>query len=210
MIRKLLTFVMPIALAACASGPQEVAPAATGAATTAKAERPEIKVGDKWVYACTYGQKKLNSVTVVTSVDQSGIKETMDGKPVTLTLDLNLVDSPEMSFSEHVHGFSFPLEVGKQWTAQHKWVNHESNTNGSEKVTVKVVSYEKVRVPAGEFDAFELKWDSRWTQDQPTATGTTQATTWYAPGARNVVKYDRSRHWDPDLHCELTEFQLQP
>jgi len=183
--------------------------AQTSAASPPKAERPEIKVGDKWVHACTYGLQKLNPVTEITSVDQSGIKETMDGKAVTLTLDLNLVDSPEVSFSEHLHRFSFPLEVGKQWTAKHNFVNHENGGSGTERTTVKVVSYEKVRVPAGEFDAFKLKWDSTWT-DKSNAIGTTQMTYWYAPAARNVVKSDRSRHWDPDLHCELTEFQLQP
>ena len=63
--------------------------------------------------AYTYGQKKLNPVTVVTSVDQSGIKATTDGKAVTLTLDLNIVDSLEMSFSPELGRLGFPFEVGK-------------------------------------------------------------------------------------------------
>jgi len=209
MMRKILDFVLPVALAICASGLHGSALAQTSAASPPKAERPEIKVGDKWVSACTYGLKKFNSVSVVTSVDQSGIKATTDGGAVTLTLDLNIVDSPELSFSEHLHRYSFPLEVGKQWTATHNFVNHENGDTGSEKTTVKVVSYEKVRVPAGEFDAFKLEWKSRWT-DKANATGTTEMTYWYAPAVRAVVKSDRSRHWDPDLHCELTEFQLQP
>lgn len=209
MMRKLLGFALPVALAVCASGLHESALAQTSAASPPKAERPEIKVGDKWVSACTYGLKKLNPVMVITSVDQSGIKATRgDGKAVALTLDLNLLDSPEMSYSGY-RPLSFPLEVGKQWNGTDQWVNHEMNGKGSEKFTVKVVSYEKVRVPAGEFDAFKLKWESTWT-DAYNNTGTTESTYWYAPAARAVVKSDRSRHWDPDLHCESTEFQLQP
>ena len=208
MIRKLLTFVLPIALAACASGPQEVTPAATGAASMAKAERPEIKVGDKWVSACTYGQKKFNSVTVVTSVDQSRIKATRDGKALALTLDLNEVESSEFSNSDG-RALSFPLEVGKQWKATNQWVNHEAPYHGSEQLKVRVVGYAKVKVPAGEFDAFKLRWDSSW-MDNTGGTGTTEGTYWYAPAVRGVVKLERSRHWDPDLNCELTEFQLQP
>jgi len=43
MIRKILTFILPIALAACASGPQEVTPAATSAPKQASVE--PVKMG---------------------------------------------------------------------------------------------------------------------------------------------------------------------
>jgi len=97
-----------------------------------------------------------------------------------------------------------------KWTSKHKWVNHELNCNGVEESTAKVVSYEKVRVPAGEFDAFKLNWEGNWVDNSCGGSGKTDMTYWYAPAARVVVKSDRSRHWDPDLDCELAEFQLQP
>ncbi|HXY05207.1 MAG TPA: hypothetical protein VEI05_01555 [Burkholderiaceae bacterium] len=208
MIRKLLTFVLPIALAACASGPQEVTPAATGAAATAGAERPDIKVGDKWVFACTYGFMKGDAVTVVTSVDQAGIKATTNGEPVVMTPELNVLESPEQTSSDP-RRLSFPLEVGKHWSVKQTYVWHEPNAKGSEKLDVSVVGYEKVHVRAGEFDAFKLKWTSQWANDQHNS-GTTDYTYWYAPAARYLVKSELSRHWEPDRNCELVEYQLQP
>jgi hypothetical protein len=53
MMRKLLTFVLPVALAACANGAQESAPQAS----TAKAERPDVKVGDRWKFQTFNGRE---------------------------------------------------------------------------------------------------------------------------------------------------------
>ncbi|SPJ18841.1 conserved hypothetical protein [Burkholderiales bacterium] len=54
-----------------------------------------------------------------------------------------------------------------------------------------VVGCEKVRVRAGEFDAFKLKWQSTWLDKTNNNPGTTESTYWYAPAARNVVLFDR-------------------
>jgi len=211
-LRKILTFVLPIALVACASGPQESAPAATGAASTAKAERPEIKVSDRWVTVCAYGITKSKVITVVTSVDQSGIKGTWNGEPWSQTPDLNNIESPIHKDSD-ARRLSFPLEVGKEWRAANQWVNLEYGDHGSEELTVKVVGYEKVRVPAGELDAFKLKWKSSF--NSASGGGGIQGITyWYAPAARAVVKSDQLLTWQgggqPEVTCELAEFQLQP
>lgn len=64
---------------ALAAWPQESAPAAaTGPASTVKAERPEVKVGDQWKFACA-GSISPDLLWVVTSVDQTGIKGTENG-----------------------------------------------------------------------------------------------------------------------------------
>jgi len=66
-----------------------------------------------------------------------------------------------------------------------------------------------VRVRAGEFDAFKLKWQSGWL-DTKGFSGTTESTYWYAPSARAVVKSELWITGQPENACELVEFQLQP
>jgi hypothetical protein len=214
MMRKILTFVVPIALAACASGPEEVTPATTGAASAAKAERPDVKVGDRWVSSCTYGRKKYDYVpTVVNSVDKSRISATEGDQTLEMTPELNIVKSSEMTNLDTNRRLSFPLEVGKQWTNDYKFLWHATNTTGSEHAKVSVVGYERVRVPAGEFDAFKVKWSGQWGFNNAgggVSSGTDEYWFWYAPAVRWFVKSHLSRHWEADWDCELTEFQLQP
>ena len=213
MMRKILTFVLPIGLAACAAGPQ-VTPVEASVASAAKADRPDVKVGDRWNTTCKSGVQTFNFVTVVTSVDQTGVKGTQNGKPLTLSPDLNNIESPQRKASNE-RGLSFPLQVGKQWEAANEWVSHIDNeASGTEKLTVTVVGYERVRVRAGEFDAFKLKWKSNWWDKTNNNPGTTESTYWYAPAARTVVWLDELVSWPgggkPELTCELVEFQLQP
>jgi len=213
MIRKLLTFVLPIALAACAGGPQ-VTPVEASVASAAKAERPNVKVGDRWNTTCKRGVQTFNFVTVVTSVDQTGIKGTQNGKPLALTPDLNNIESPQYRTSD-ARALSFPLQVGKQWKATNDFVDHTNNdVSGTEKLTVTVVGYERVRVRAGEFDAFKLKWESTWLDKTNNNEGTNISTYWYAPATHTVVWFDQLITWQgggwPELTCELVEFQLQP
>ena len=51
MVRRLIEFVSPIALVACVSAPPPVGPSVSGV----KAERPDVKVGDKYTFSCTQG-----------------------------------------------------------------------------------------------------------------------------------------------------------
>src|SRR5262245_41537865 len=82
-----------------------------------KADRPAIKVGDQWQFVVYYGtpSAKPNRVWVVTSVTPSGIEGTENGEPLSLTHDLNIVESPLLKASGLKH-LEFPLMVGKNWS----------------------------------------------------------------------------------------------
>ena len=215
MMRKILTFVLPVALAVGASGLQQPAMAETGATSGAKAERPDVKVGDRWKIVCTQGREKWELVRVVGSVGETQITFTENGKPATMTPELNPLESVRRKDSDN-RRLSFPLEVGKQWEFTNKWLDHTSNppdAAGSENAKVKVVSYEKVRVPAGEFDTFALKWNSSWNNSMG-GTGMSDYTYWYAPAARAIIKSNLRVTWqgggNPDALCEVVELKLQP
>ncbi|HXY05433.1 MAG TPA: hypothetical protein VEI05_02715, partial [Burkholderiaceae bacterium] len=159
------------------------------------------------------GRQKFDRVWVVTSVDSTGIKGTWNGQPLTLTLDLNVLDSPQFTNSDK-RLLNFPLEVGKKWKSNNNFVDHTyKEMTGSETYSVEVTGYEKVKVQAGEFDAFKLKAKSSWNMKSGDV-GTHVFTYWYAPKVRAVVKDSEliaSQGWGlPEWTCELAEFQLQP
>jgi len=141
------------ALAACS---MFAAPAF--AQTAPKVDRPDVKPGDQWQFKMGGNARapELDLTWVVTSVTAADIKAMENGKPLLLTTDLNQVESPRRKDSD-LRLLSFPLEVGKAWTYVNDYVFKDTGTKGQQKYSVVVLAYEKVRVPAGEFDAFSLK-----------------------------------------------------
>ena len=177
------------------------------------ADRPVVKVGDEWQfmqYNLTPIQKP-NLVWIITSVTPTGIAGTSNGKPLTLTPDLNVIESPTRKFSDR-RNLSFPLEIGKSWT----YSNHTEfkDTGGATQADagVTVAGYEKVTVLAGQFDAFRIEAKGKFGQQSAAGAGASEftETTWYAPSARAVVK----QVWrDPvvgERVLELASFKLQP
>jgi hypothetical protein len=57
-----------------------------------------------------------------------------------------------VEFTPHNGRHSFPLFVGKQWEVSYTLADVDART-----IIAKVVSYEKVTVPAGTFDAFKIE-----------------------------------------------------
>ncbi len=213
MIHRMLASVLPIALVVCVSSLEKSAIAGTDATSGAGADRPDIKVGDRWKFQCVdYYGVKSERLWLVATVDQSGIKATENGKSLLLTSDLNEMESPRRKDSNRML-LSFPLVVGKQWDFNDKFIEQESRTGseGSGKGSVAVASHEKVRVGAGEFDAFKLEssTDLSWNNGRRTSTSTSKSTYWYAPAARAIVKIGTFAN-GAEHSCELVEFQLQP
>ena len=176
-----------------------------------KAERPDVKVGDRWRLEVRLGTgpsaMKLQDLSrVVTSVTAAGIERTDNGLRVVLTPDLNEIESTSYKHSDS-RLLSFPLELGKQWHCTDeflsKFIGKEARMNWS----VAVVGYEKVRVPAGEFDAFKLEARGSWISGSHT--GEESRTYWYALAARGVVKSE-IQDTSGFTTTELAEFQLQP
>jgi hypothetical protein len=80
-------------------------------------ERPNVKVGDQWMFVLRSNLfaklfTKLEYAWVVTSVSPTKVEGTENGKPLVLTPDLNIIESPQEKNSDD-RLLSFPLEVGK-------------------------------------------------------------------------------------------------
>jgi hypothetical protein len=140
---------------------------------TAKAERPRLQVGDRWIRSDgllelarmegdSFAFKIGADREVYTTRNQEVIKSISRGETV-------------LSYDPPFPLFQWPLEVGKQWTYVGKQINKVASFEGTIRSIVRVVAYEDVSTPAGQFKAFKI------------STGRT--TWWYSPEARTVVKY---------------------
>ena len=182
-------------------------------AVAQKADRPAVQVGDEWQFMnyIVVPIQKPNLVWVITSITPTGIAGTSNGKPLTLTPELNVIESPTRKFSDR-RNLSFPLEVGKSWTysnyAEFKDMGGATRMDAG----VTVAGYEKVTVPAGQFDAFKIEAKGKLGQQGAAGAGAMDftETSWYAPSARAIVK---QVYRDPvvgERVLELASFKLQP
>ena len=103
----------------------------------------------------------------------------------------------------------FPLEVGKQWSAAGDYFLKDNGVRGTINGTRSVVGYEKVRVLAGEFDAFKLESTNDFKTDGGLS-GVSTRTYWYAPAARAIVKEVWRDPYRGVATIELVEFTLRP
>jgi len=184
-----------------------------GPAQAQTADRPDVKVGDRWKYAMVEDGKASDHVWIVNTVIPDRIEGTDSGKPLVLTPDLNVMESAAGKHSNQKF-LSFPLAVGNKWTyADDFMYDLHGGERAHMRAPVRVVGYEKVRVPAGEFDAFKLKISGSYDIEGEVAPGVASYTYWYAPAAHAIVRYES------DLHCpalrthttfELVEYQLKP
>jgi hypothetical protein len=184
----------------------------SGSVFAQKADRPEVKVGDQWVFEDLIGASEVKAAVntrVITYVTPAGIEGTENGRKLVLTPDLNVVESHGYTYTD-LRRLNFPLEVGKTWSFTDDAALGTGKFHRS--CTGAVVSYEKVRVPAGEFDAFKL--ETKCNSLPAGATGTPDVLTWkdwYAATARSIVKSQFVWGADPTtMTTQLTEYKLQP
>jgi hypothetical protein len=84
-------------------------------------------------------------------------------------------------YSPHVGTFSWPLYVGKTWTARYVYHDRVRDTIiDPVLVEYRVEALETVAVPAGSWNAFKIQSKS--------AAGNSLSTIWYAPELKLIVK----------------------
>ena len=188
-----------------------------GPALAQKADRPTVKVGDRWLFAMFYGAdpsaiRVSDRLWVITSVTSAAIEGTENGEKLVLTPELNNIESPERKDSD-LWLLNFPLEVGKKWSFDDDFVNYATQGQGRFNVTAEVVGYEELVVLAGKFEAFKLEAKGSWLVHGNS--GETAWTYWYAPAARAVVKSEYRHTYTTTSKTtvrttELAKFELQP
>jgi len=104
-------------------------------------------------------------------------------------------------------------KVGNRWTYTSDWDFKPKAAHGRAVVEVVVAAHEKVRVPAGEFDAFRLASTETLSGTSPIGSqyaGEVTRTYWYAPSARAIVKSITRHPYLGPSTVELVDIALQP
>jgi hypothetical protein len=177
------------------------------------ADRPDIRPGDEWKFAAYYTVPTTtpNRAWVITSVGDAGIEGTENGEPLRLTRDLNVVESPRDK-SSNFRLLEFPLEIGKRWNYVNDWSFKMASSRGRSTVEAEVVGYERVGVPAGEFDAFKVASREKLSGTSPAGarfSGEITRTYWYAPAACAIVKSVTHDPYIGTTTVELVAFRLR-
>ncbi len=106
----------------------------------------------------------------------------------------------------------FPLTPGKSYSAKEIWTNGRGHTDWK----VEVKAQEKVKTPAGEFDAYRIVYTGWWTNTAEGGfTGKAQMTRWWSPSVKNVVRAEyedwntSGRPWARNA-MELVKWETRP
>lgn len=182
------------------------------------ATAPELVVGESWTYQVHDGPfadgmfafevaSRTSTGYAITSKERTS---KMAKAPDALSLDLNWATNIG---SEAVVGcrIAFPLAVGRAWSCKTKWINQSGNP-GEDSIEYKVVGTEKVTTKAGTFDAFKIVGEGRWKNLSSGHSDLSTITVWFAPEARNIIKYTRE-NWpknpgNPQIRTELVSHTM--
>ena len=187
---------------------------ACAAAGAQVAERPDVRAGDQWRFAVYYAVPTTvpNRVWVIRSVSADAIVGTENDAPLRLTRDLNPRDSPLLT-QEGTELLRFPLRVGQQWTHVAHVRFKDNGSQARVETQVRVEAWERVRVTAGEFDAFRLgaKGTIHGTSygGSGQLRGESSSVYWYAPAARAIVKHKNRNTYRGESTIELVDYRLR-
>lgn len=98
----------------------------------------------------------------------------------------------------------YPLEVGSKWSGEYAGFTEDTGDKWKSKAQCEAVAFEKVKVVAGEFDAFRIECVDNW-RAMMVFSGEKKSTRWYAPKLGTVVKVV---HDDPKWNYQLTAYKL--
>lgn len=178
-----------------------------------RADAPELKVGDRWKTEVRDRRTKVKesererSVTAISATQIEGIE---NGEKYIATPELSTIESSTAVVTAgELKSLNFPLEIGKKWDYKYNMKNKVNGTPSRWQFDASVVAFEKVKVPAGEFDAYKIQAKGFWKNETSGYSGRAQLTEWYAPSARTVVKTEFDDGFNYTVR-ELIELQLQP
>jgi hypothetical protein len=164
-------------------------------ATPSEAQAPTFAVGEEWEFEFTnaldsaqnsrYTQKVASVANGQTSLVFGGGRSGL----AILNESANIVRSGSASYSPSDQKLSFPLSVGKTWSASYVYVNGAWKTQCDR--DAKVVAVERVETEAGQFDAFKIEEKTLWqSNDLYGGRGVSRETDWYAPTVGRIVRQE--------------------
>ena len=199
-------------VAGCASPLAQIPPAGTAAQVTA----PQIQTGAEWRYSLHDGYTKLPKGTLeyrVSAVQGNTVTVQMqlDDRQSTqlYTRDWNWRERPMTNLQNFRYdppypALPFPLEAGKTWQVYVKATDPADGRVNRVRIDGTVLGWERVKVPAGEFDAIVVRrlvyaGNEDYTRGQEHIS----EFDWYAPRLGAIVKHvSSSAYYDKRLGCD--------
>ncbi|MGE5202299.1 MAG: hypothetical protein ACM3O6_09565 [Acidobacteriota bacterium] len=202
---------------------------AVAAQTPQRADRPEIKTGDLWIFQnrdLRTGERKDISFTV-TGVNANGMVMETGGSTSgawIFTRDWNPTERKTGTVVTEAYKpywlcRQFPLQVGSTWETPFEVdvFGQFSKRVSNWRWKLRVVSVETVTVAAGTFQAFKIESQASFNSREGNKTwaGTQTETMWYAPAAKVIVKRELvqsapTRNFEDRRAVELLSFKPAP
>lgn len=169
--------------------------------------RPANAVGDVCYYDRTIGYKKMRETRTLTSMTDdkfvwdiqtdTGIRGVLEAQVVDsgflVTRDVSWANGQNVTIAPGYKWISFPAEPGQAWDVK---TDFKGQTfSGMVEDEIKIDKWEKVKVPAGEFNALRMNFKSAY---------------WNAPrkGDRPDVKGHMTLWTSPETKCLLVELKF--
>jgi hypothetical protein len=172
-----------------------------------------VKVGDTWRWVRSdrrTGAKEHENLRTIKSVSADRVESTETDGDAVYTGDMRTIETAAWVRTPPPPFANWPLAVGKKWDFKFVQNNKLGNRASSRwEYNTEVVAQEKVKVPAGEFEAFKIVSKGFWNNDTSGRSGRAVVTSWYAPAARATVKVEFEDGFSFNV-TELVEFKLQP
>ena len=197
---------LALVLAGCASPPSQVPPPGMPASVPA----PDIRVGDAWTYRVRDGytgiqrEDQRHEVIAINGdrVRVSSPMERGDGVQI-YDREWNWLRRPATNLQTFEYrpayqAYAFPLEPGKEWRERLTATDPADGRQFPVWIDGTVHGWERVRVPAGEFDTLKVERRVYFEYWEYAVRGRSQIheVEWYAPAANQAVRREmRSRYW---------------
>lgn len=171
------------------------------------AEKPLYKAGDTWQwetmlpsdpftifkdYLTVSSVSGTRILTEKINIRKTSASETRNEEQETRTLDFNVISTSKYILSDEIRTYDFPLRVDKKWNYQYSSSivnNGVKRQHRDYETTVTVLGFEKVKVKAGEFDAFKIEYKTIWKDRVANNDGSTVKISWFCPAIKNLVKF---------------------
>jgi hypothetical protein len=190
-------------------------------------EAPIIKVGDSYKFEIeNISNTKLsyvasrevtaidgNRMTVVTTNEKSGSKRSNYYDLTWGYLGSGADGKDGVSFTPALKYLNFPLSVGKKWTAQSVETDNKTKHQRYHTINGIVESWEKITVPAGEFDALKIVLQTEVKDGDKVNVGTDVS--WYVPALKRSIKSeltgkDASTGIEEKKNIRLLSYHVEP
>jgi hypothetical protein len=173
-------------------------------------EAPQIKPGDTWTFMTKdrvgAPNERKTSLLISEKVGNNFEGTNHAGEKVVMSSNLVTIQAGRATREDVPSRLNFPIEPGKKWKASYNWVNPQG-AKGNNQDEISVVGIEKIKVAAGEFEAYKLVSKGYWNNTSTSNRGSQTTTFWYAPAAKNLVKLEYNDGFNNTV-TELSEYKL--